>query len=467
MGRSSCLTDGTGTWVLDLVPNSEIAPSGSVYSISIDIPGSSPVAHIVDVPESGGPYSVDDILSFALTDCGVVNAGDYLLGDGSDEGEAIAALLSKAARRQVYFPAGVYATSTSIPVPASTEIFGDGNATEFRMSGTMLPLFTMLDAPGCSVHDIAARYTGTKTEQVARVSVRGGAAAATNAVVWTNSSGGTFKRITSYGFCTPISIDNWDGSGRSARCSGVTVETLAMYEPVFGLFVAGCSDSSFSGVYGYDPIDLTGDPPHAVYVTNSGSEGSPYQRNLRFTGLYCRGSSSSGFQFKGMVDGTVSRMTAEQCGSILTCLDCERIAFSDGVGLDLVSDQAYSGMYCEHVDSITISGMTLRYAAGQGGTADAPHRGPALTGDNVTITGLDIEFPLSDSTAAAVLWFGALGYDTSGYSVTDVKVSTPASVGAAAAIRNASAFALRSGDFSGPAQGHIDFGSTAGVVWSP
>jgi hypothetical protein len=57
IGPHTALTDDTGAWSIDLVPNNQITPPGTYYLVT-EANGTS----MIEVPDSGGPYSVGSIL---------------------------------------------------------------------------------------------------------------------------------------------------------------------------------------------------------------------------------------------------------------------------------------------------------------------------------------------------------------------------------------------------------------------
>lgn len=68
MGRYATVADITGRWEVDLVPNDEISPAGSVYKITERVPpGKTPIIYYIEVPvEAATP--VDQWLGDLLVD---------------------------------------------------------------------------------------------------------------------------------------------------------------------------------------------------------------------------------------------------------------------------------------------------------------------------------------------------------------------------------------------------------------
>lgn len=63
VGAVATLTDAEGAWSLSLEPNSNITPTGTVWSISITPPDRSPTSFYIEVPDTTGPHDVTDLLT--------------------------------------------------------------------------------------------------------------------------------------------------------------------------------------------------------------------------------------------------------------------------------------------------------------------------------------------------------------------------------------------------------------------
>lgn len=379
------------------------------------------------------------------------------------------ALLSQARGRVIHFaaPPVAYSASTSVKVYEGTEIYGDGATTLFRQTSNMEPLFDCMGEPGVTIRDLKGVYLGGTAN--ATSNRRGGSAMATCALVWTNDDNGTFTDLTSEDFGVCVRVDNYDGVGRDARCSGLTVADITAVRPNFGILVSGCSDSTFNNITSTDiQQDLPGVPPHSVYFTSEGHEAA-YMANNTITNVSADGCPDAAFSLKALLNSTVTGMTADDCTALFTARFGEGVTFSTGSGTTLTGDTATGVVYTEFCTDITITGITVRLVADPEGDDTTPGRGAVIIGDQVTVNGFDIEFPQDNNAAAACLWFGAAGYDTSDYTITNVTaVNTGDSAGYAAQIRNVpSGFSLTASTVTGFPSDHFDEGTTAGVVWSP
>lgn len=64
LGRYVTYTDDQGYWEVDLVPNSDIAPSDSVYRVTERIPpGKRPFTYYIDVPSEDTQQWIGDLLT--------------------------------------------------------------------------------------------------------------------------------------------------------------------------------------------------------------------------------------------------------------------------------------------------------------------------------------------------------------------------------------------------------------------
>lgn len=63
VGGLEITPDEDGEWTADLVPNADITPAGTVYQILLQLGGSgNPTRRYISVPDSGGPYTVEELL---------------------------------------------------------------------------------------------------------------------------------------------------------------------------------------------------------------------------------------------------------------------------------------------------------------------------------------------------------------------------------------------------------------------
>lgn len=63
IGATAALTNSTGSWQLDLEPNSGITPAGTVWQVTVTPPDSSPTTFYIEVPNTAGPHNIVDLLS--------------------------------------------------------------------------------------------------------------------------------------------------------------------------------------------------------------------------------------------------------------------------------------------------------------------------------------------------------------------------------------------------------------------
>lgn len=63
VGATATLTDNTGAWRLQLEPNANITPAGTVWEVVITTPGGNESTLYVEVPSTGSAHNVTDILA--------------------------------------------------------------------------------------------------------------------------------------------------------------------------------------------------------------------------------------------------------------------------------------------------------------------------------------------------------------------------------------------------------------------
>lgn len=63
VGVSADLTDNNGAWSLDLEPNDGITPDGTVWQITITLPGQTASTYYIEVPDTAGPHEFTDLLT--------------------------------------------------------------------------------------------------------------------------------------------------------------------------------------------------------------------------------------------------------------------------------------------------------------------------------------------------------------------------------------------------------------------
>lgn len=65
VGATAVLTGNAGTWSLDLEPNDNITPAGTVWQITEQPPDRAATSYYIEVPDSAGPHDVTDLLAEA------------------------------------------------------------------------------------------------------------------------------------------------------------------------------------------------------------------------------------------------------------------------------------------------------------------------------------------------------------------------------------------------------------------
>lgn len=68
LSRVSVRTNSSGEWSLNLIPNSELTPSGTAYKVFHYIPGTVTSEAVFIVPPTGGPYTLFSLLTDAPED---------------------------------------------------------------------------------------------------------------------------------------------------------------------------------------------------------------------------------------------------------------------------------------------------------------------------------------------------------------------------------------------------------------
>lgn len=63
IGETKTVTDEDGAWSLDLVPQDDIIPPGTVYVVEVHPDRGANIRHTISVPATGGPWWVGDILA--------------------------------------------------------------------------------------------------------------------------------------------------------------------------------------------------------------------------------------------------------------------------------------------------------------------------------------------------------------------------------------------------------------------
>ena len=63
VGSTAVLTNNAGAWSLDLEPNANITPSGTVWIITEEPPDRASTSYAIEVPDSAGPHDVTDLLA--------------------------------------------------------------------------------------------------------------------------------------------------------------------------------------------------------------------------------------------------------------------------------------------------------------------------------------------------------------------------------------------------------------------
>lgn len=109
VGRHQLRPDDDGTWEIDLVPNDEITPAGTVWGIVLSGSGAKVdrTARFIEVPDSGGPYTVEELLvdppgaiatAQLQAEIERATAAEEALGDGIDAESAARAAADLDAR---------------------------------------------------------------------------------------------------------------------------------------------------------------------------------------------------------------------------------------------------------------------------------------------------------------------------------------------------------------------------------
>lgn len=65
VGSTAVLTSNSGAWSLDLEPNDNITPAGTVWQITEQPPDRAATSYYIEVPDSAGPHDVTDLLAEA------------------------------------------------------------------------------------------------------------------------------------------------------------------------------------------------------------------------------------------------------------------------------------------------------------------------------------------------------------------------------------------------------------------
>ena len=139
VGSVATLTTNSGYWQLELTPNSEISPSGTVWAVSIATPDERESTFYVTVPNTTGPHQAADIMAdfpvqvsnltqswISVTDYGAT--GDGVTNDSAAVSEAASAwmnILESGSPAILCFSQGTYLVDGLTLSPSSDVVGGD------------------------------------------------------------------------------------------------------------------------------------------------------------------------------------------------------------------------------------------------------------------------------------------------------------------------------------------------------
>jgi len=257
-------------------------------------------------------------------------------GDGAtDDTAAIQAALDAvpATGGVVQIPPGSYLISAPLRPRAKTVVRGASAETSVvKASSYGIPGIDLYNVDGCTVEALSLLCTDARIASPAPV--RGDAAYAYIAGIYSNGSHHTFRNVAVSGFGTGITLSNYVSGGTlSGSPEGNACYSVSFDHVDHGLLVYGQRQLKIDGLVCSNNKDSSGgvNPTHAVYATTA----TTFTTELEARSMYnVNNPTGCAFQFKDCRGGVVSDLHADGTGGILNLLNAQRLTIGGVTGYD-------------------------------------------------------------------------------------------------------------------------------------
>jgi hypothetical protein len=261
---------------------------------------------------------------FKRTD-GFYNVLDYgAIGNGAaDDTTAIQNAITAAVTAsggEVYLPKGTYKITSSVVASASAGIIIKGAGRQTVVQNTAVDAYAFdLRGDNSIIQDLSV-FGATGAETGIRVT----------------GEYCTVRNIKATDVLTAVHIKSYDldASANKSPLRGIVVDNIECDGVNFGLLVEASKDLYFNNIRG-SYAQITPKAPHLIYFSDGDGIGSNYNVNGGGCIAY-DGTASCAYQFKYVVGGEISRLSARNCVGLLNIMESSNLRI---IGITATEDQ--------------------------------------------------------------------------------------------------------------------------------